>query len=184
MPVSVHIFPRKADGFTVLLKKTKLTIISWLSLFMPKLAGCPCGWMAHTGDSRLRRHVGKARGPSVGFFLAVTLRTPLGSLPRNCANCTVQLYNCRGHTECVILSQLQYFTLYIFIPYHLIHQRMEDVNILTMAVMVEGSVYFIVAGDGQDTDTAMHAPHPYLFTVPPNSHPDNFGMSRIRTDIE
>lgn len=69
MPVSMHIFPRIADGFTVLLKKTKLPIISWLSLCMPKLAGCPCGWMAHTGDSRLRRHVGRERGPSVGFFL-------------------------------------------------------------------------------------------------------------------
>lgn len=86
----------------------------------------------------------------------VTLRTPLGSLPRNCAKCTlVQLYYCRGPQS--VISSAIYFTLYILITYRLNHQRLEDEDRLTMAGIVKGFVYFIGAGDGRDTVTTTHA---------------------------
>lgn len=125
MSVRVHMFPKMAGEFTVLLKKTKLPIISWLSLCMPKLADCPCGWMAHTGDSRLRRHVGKVRVFLVGFFLRAchpvnTIRFIGPELCQMFLNPTVLL---QGARKCNILSHL-FYLIYILITYHMNHSKM------------------------------------------------------------
>lgn len=89
----------------------------------------------------------------VSFYEPVTLRTPLGSLPLNCAKCAlVQLYYCRGayRVRCPQPSISSYIFLITY------HQKLEDVERLTMAGMVEGFVYFNRVGAGGDTVTAVH----------------------------